>query len=1064
MDKRVNAMRTMGLLAGSAWAVLGCGLEPGASVDPGTAPPADPTAAAGSLPEEAGLEARPAAAAVASSVGRQLDERGIAAARGRSRVSPAGSHDVVASAEPELLPFVPQVPAADGSLVTYDALDGTQYSLRRFNGAFTSLLVQDPQVNSMGVARMRQMLDEHDIVYQTLKELMNGEAGVVKPQSVAAVFAGGNLGWMGDGGRLELDPGFFEDPAYEDVLIHEMIHAFDNRYSGTLLMGPEAVHSWTWFWEMYLRQYLKMTHFETLPLLNVKTGFTPDEFYDYRVRERFRNVYEAYPGRSWATCIRDMNCDPPGAWNTHDMAVTAQGGVILRVAQLHGSAAMRNFVPTMQTLITQRGHTEENITEQAKVDLLVESLSQAANTNLACYFNAAGWNWPISSAAMTRLNTLPANPLCNDSDGDGVRRFWGDCNDSNAAIKPGATEIGGNSVDEDCDGVADNLLTAETTEYPGSPTSPKVVSFPSRITGAVSSTSDQDHFRITLASPATVRFTLRSADTFVGSVRILQQGSPTNEYTYWTVGDGQYTSFKVALAAGTWNFFMSAIVPGGTGQPGQYELSVHSSPAVPMANDFWPASFVPAAGSVAAGAPNRYNLPVPATPAAIAGTANLRAHYWVSNFGLVGSVVAGTATPLVWTAPSDTDPRKITYRVQFRANDLPVYQTSQLVGLLGPRPWTSQDIGSVAIAGSTSRFSEADMTVRGSGADIWNTADAFRFSSTPLNGDGEVVAQVINLTNTHASAKAGVMIRETTSASSTHAMMVVMPSGLAFQRRTATGGTSTSTAGGAAPSTAWVRVVRQGSTFKGYSSTDGQHWTLVGSATINMGSSVLAGVAVTSHNNTTLATGNFDHVGVGPTPSALLVTGTTVVAGDTAIRNRLETLGYNVVVKTAPSAVTADATGKTLVAVSSTVTAGDVNTKFRTVTVPVVTWESAIFDDMGMTGTVSGTDFGTQTGQTQVNVVAPAHPMAAGLSGLVTTSASSTYTWGLPNANAARVARLSGHATRHVIFGYDVGAAMPGLAAPARRVALFLGDSTATSLTTNGWALFDASIRWASVR
>jgi hypothetical protein len=169
-------------------------------------------------------------------------------------------------------------------------------------------------------------------------------------------------------------------------------------------------------------------------------------------------------------------------------------------------------------------------------------------------------------------------------------------------------------------------------------------------------------------------------------------------------------------------------------------------------------------------------------------------------------------------------------------------------------------------------------------------------------------------------------------------------------------------------------------------------------------------------------------------------------------------------VKDAPSSTTADATGKTLVVVSSTITSTDVNTKFRTVTVPVVTWESGIFDDLGMTGTVSGTDFGTQASQTQVNVVASTHPMAAGLSGLVSASASSAYTWGVPNANAARVATLSGNSTRYVMFGYDSGAAMPGLSAPARRVGLFLGDTTATSLTANGWALFDASIRWASVR
>jgi hypothetical protein len=38
---------------------------------------------------------------------------------------------------------------------------------------------------------------------------------------------------------------------------------------------------------------------------------------------------------------------------------------------------------------------------------------------------------------------------------------------------------------------------------------------------------------------------------------------------------------------------------------------------------------------------------------------------------------------------------------------------------------------------------------------------------------------------------------------------------------------------------------------------------------------------------------------------------------------------------------------------------------------------------------------------------------------------------------------------------------MPGGAAPARRVALFLADNTATILTAAGQALFDAAVQWA---
>lgn len=93
----------------------------------------------------------------------------------------------------------------------------------------------------------------------------------------------------------------------------------------------------------------------------------------------------------------------------------------------------------------------------------------------------------------------------------------------------------------------------------------------------------------------------------------------------------------------------------------------------------------------------------------------------------------------------------------------------------------------------------------------------------------------------------------------------------------------------------------------------------------------------------------------------------------------------------------------------------------------------------------------------------PAHPLAAGRSGLVTvTTARTTLAWGKPAAGAAIVARLPANPGRAAIFAYEKGMGMVGLAAPARRVGLFLGDTAAASLTADGWALFDAAVRWAS--
>ncbi|HKS37832.1 MAG TPA: Ig-like domain-containing protein, partial [Verrucomicrobiae bacterium] len=194
-----------------------------------------------------------------------------------------------------------------------------------------------------------------------------------------------------------------------------------------------------------------------------------------------------------------------------------------------------------------------------------------------------------------------------------------------------------------------------------------------------------------------------------------------------------------------------------------------------------------------------------------------------------------------------------------------------------------------------------------------------------------------------------------------------------------------------------------------------------------------------------------------------VVNSTTLTTAETAIKNRLEALGYVVTIKTASGAVTADAYGKTVVVISSTVTSSSVNTKFRDVTVPVITWEEALYDDMKMTGLTGGTDYGTTGSQTQVAMTGTSHPLAAGLSGTVTVvSSATTFIWGRPTANSVKIATLASDSTKVVIYGYEKGSLMNGQPAPGRRVGFFLGEDSASILNANGWALFDAAILWAS--
>jgi len=162
--------------------------------------------------------------------------------------------------------------------------------------------------------------------------------------------------------------------------------------------------------------------------------------------------------------------------------------------------------------------------------------------------------------------------------------------------------------------------------------------------------------------------------------------------------------------------------------------------------------------------------------------------------------------------------------------------------------------------------------VKGSGADIWNTADAFQFNYQSLNGNGMITARVVSQTPTDPWAKAGVMIRESLTPSSTYAFVDVTPShGTAFERRTATGDQSVHTLGPLAAVPYWVRLTRNGNTFSAYASADGTTWTLIGQATISMAANVFVGLAVTSHHAGVLSTATFDHV-VAPSSTIMGVT------------------------------------------------------------------------------------------------------------------------------------------------------------------------------------------------
>lgn len=177
-----------------------------------------------------------------------------------------------------------------------------------------------------------------------------------------------------------------------------------------------------------------------------------------------------------------------------------------------------------------------------------------------------------------------------------------------------------------------------------------------------------------------------------------------------------------------------------------------------------------------------------------------------------------------------------------------------------PTRWNSQDIGDVNFAGSAC-YNDGVFTLTASGNDIWDYTDGFRYTYRTITGDGEILARVVKMDSVDDWNKCGVMIRESLSPGSRHAMVLVSSqNGAAFQYRSTPEALSLEekiVSGITAPY--WVKLKKAGSVFTGFISADGVSWTQMGlpvDVGFGAGVPVYAGIALTSHeiNKLTKAT------------------------------------------------------------------------------------------------------------------------------------------------------------------------------------------------------------------
>ena len=238
-----------------------------------------------------------------------------------------------------------------------------------------------------------------------------------------------------------------------------------------------------------------------------------------------------------------------------------------------------------------------------------------------------------------------------------------------------------------------------------------------------------------------------------------------------------------------------------------------------------------------------------------------------------------------------------------------------------------------------------------------------------------------------------------------------------------------------------------------------------------------AGVDVLTEADITLSGGEL-FIGAPPVEdswSILMVVKDTNLSnsgGDQGVYDRLtNVLGHTVTTVDDNGSSPSQAEGHDLVIVSSTVSSGNVTTKFSdqnatfaAMGIPTINWEQACVDDFAFSD-----DGDSVADKDTITIVAPEHPMAAGLSGdvLVYTQLDNFSTADMdasenPAPGAVIIARPYGDTRHATLLAVDEGGELSnGNLASARRVQFFFDDSGFEFATNDAYTLFDAAVNYA---
>jgi stalled ribosome alternative rescue factor ArfA len=400
-------------------------------------------------------------------------------------------------------------------LVSYRSYQLNYFELRRYFGKYVVLLLPDDWGHDRGLTdeERRVFLDEADLIYEYFYQLYGAEPEGEGHLQIAFVEDGYALPWALRGRKrieIKADQRNMEMIRYAQAegvtyleLVEQMARAFERHW---------RADSWLERMTFAVGSYYSRTP---------RSGLTADEQLQAMVRYGFM-PYVWDLSVSWQRCFVDRQCSNVIPIGSSSLAA----GFSNLVALHHGDEAMFGSIAFIIDLLAIENHWEIDLG-----DMRIESLAHGAQADLGCYVDIL--RWYASDEVRERMSTTysSASQFCADADSDSYSVFEGDCNDSSRDVRPHEIETV-DGVDEDCDGVVDDLVLNEPVR--GDFVDPVPVSAPIHIFGRVEPAEVADIFELEVDAGAILRFELCNEHRKALYPRLIKDGVATCDGFRWS--------------------------------------------------------------------------------------------------------------------------------------------------------------------------------------------------------------------------------------------------------------------------------------------------------------------------------------------------------------------------------------------------------------------------------------------------------------------------------------------------------------------------------------------------